>query len=91
MHYLYSGQIDETIVARRYRSIYLPPYYPELNPIEQFWSIVKNKVKQCSFKATEDLATRIAEACNDIHPKRLQAFFQHSAKCFEICLRAEPL
>lgn len=40
-----AAQIDEMIVARGYRSIYLPPYSPELNPIEQFWSIVKNKVK----------------------------------------------
>ena len=38
--------IDELITSRGYRSIYLPPYSPELNPIEQFWSVVKNKVKR---------------------------------------------
>ncbi|CEP07115.1 hypothetical protein, partial, partial [Parasitella parasitica] len=86
-----AGQIDEMMVARGYRSIYLPPYSPELNPIEQFWSIVKNKVKRSSFEATEDLATRIAEACNGVPPKHLQAFVQHSTNCFEICLRGEPL
>ena len=36
-----ADQIDEMIVARWYKSIYLPPYSPELNPIEQFWAIVK--------------------------------------------------
>lgn len=41
-----AAQIDEMIVERGYRSIYLPPYSPELNPIEQFWAIVKNKVKR---------------------------------------------
>ncbi|KAG1147980.1 hypothetical protein G6F37_002270 [Rhizopus arrhizus] len=50
-----ADQIDEMIVARWYKSIYLPPYSPELNPIEQFWAIVKNKVKRCSFEPTEDL------------------------------------
>lgn len=79
------------IVARGYRSIYLPPYSPELNPIEQFWSIVKNKVKQSSFEANKDLATRIAEVCNCVPPKHLQAFAQHSVNYFEICLRDEPL
>ncbi|KAG1454166.1 hypothetical protein G6F46_007552 [Rhizopus delemar] len=34
----------------------------KLNPIEQFWLIVKNKVKRSSLEATEDLATQIAEA-----------------------------
>ncbi|KAG1218173.1 hypothetical protein G6F35_008537 [Rhizopus arrhizus] len=86
-----AGQIDEMIVTRGYRSIYILPYSSELNPIEQFWSIVKNKVKRSSFEATEDLATRIAEACNCVPPKHLQAFAQHSVNCFEICLRGEPL
>jgi hypothetical protein len=86
-----TNQIDEMIVARGYRGIYLPPYSPELNPIEQFWSIVKNKVKRSSFEATEDLATRIAEACNCAPPKYLQAVAQHFVNCFEICLRGEPL
>lgn len=35
--------IDELITKRGYKSIYLPPYSPELNPIEQLWAIVKNK------------------------------------------------
>ncbi|EIE79863.1 hypothetical protein RO3G_04568 [Rhizopus delemar RA 99-880] len=86
-----SDQIDKMIVARGYKSIYLPPYSPELNPIEQFWAIVKNKVKRSSFEATEDLATRIIEACNSVPPKHLQAFAQRSVNCFTKCLRDEPL
>ncbi|KAG0758276.1 hypothetical protein G6F57_008732 [Rhizopus arrhizus] len=43
-----------------------PSYSPELNPIEQFWSVVKNKVKRGVFSDNEDLKTRIAEACNNV-------------------------
>ncbi|ORE11256.1 hypothetical protein BCV72DRAFT_190534, partial [Rhizopus microsporus var. microsporus] len=50
----------------------------ELNPIEQFWAIVKNKVKRSSFEVTEDLATRITEAYNSVPLKHLQAFVQNS-------------
>ncbi|KAG1391930.1 hypothetical protein G6F60_012315 [Rhizopus arrhizus] len=32
--------------SRGYRVMYLPPYSPELNPIEQFWVIVKGKIKR---------------------------------------------
>ncbi len=29
-----------------YGCIHLPPYSPELNPIERFWSICKSKLKR---------------------------------------------
>ena len=35
--------IGKHIESRGYRYTYLLPYYLELNPIEQFWSVVKNK------------------------------------------------
>ncbi|KAG0906821.1 hypothetical protein G6F57_010311 [Rhizopus arrhizus] len=35
------NDIDELITSRGYRSIYLPPHSPELNPIEQFWSVTR--------------------------------------------------
>lgn len=36
----------EIIEESGYKYIYLPPYSPELNPIEQFWSVVKSGVKR---------------------------------------------
>jgi hypothetical protein len=33
--------IDGIIERRGYRSVRLPPYSPELNPIEQFWALLK--------------------------------------------------
>ncbi|KAG1310778.1 hypothetical protein G6F64_004314 [Rhizopus arrhizus] len=38
--------ISKYIESRGYRCAYLPSYSPELNPIEQFWSIVKTKLMQ---------------------------------------------
>jgi transposase len=37
--------IDPLIIKRGYTQVCLPLYSPELNPIEQFWSIVKTKIK----------------------------------------------
>jgi transposase len=51
------------ITERGYKCVYLPPYSPELDPIEQFWFMVKNKIKRRQFEDKEDLATRIAEKC----------------------------
>jgi transposase len=36
---------DGMIKRRGYRSIYLPPYSPELNSIEQLWTLLKRKRK----------------------------------------------
>ncbi|KAG1142748.1 hypothetical protein G6F37_010750 [Rhizopus arrhizus] len=58
-----ADKIKEVIKERRHKPVYLPPYFPELNSIENFWSVVKNKVKHSSFATADDLATRISEAC----------------------------
>ncbi|CEP16735.1 hypothetical protein [Parasitella parasitica] len=34
------------IESKGYHVMYLPPYSPELNPIEQFWAKVKGKMKK---------------------------------------------
>ncbi|KAL1931415.1 hypothetical protein VTP01DRAFT_9557 [Rhizomucor pusillus] len=44
-----SKDIAKYIEFRGYRCAYLPPYSPELNPIEQFWSVAKSKVKRHRF------------------------------------------
>lgn len=72
-----SNEIYELILRRGYRCVYLP-YSPELNPIEQFWSVVKNKVRRSEFADKEDLRTRITEACDSVPIKHLQVFVQHS-------------
>lgn len=41
-----ADDINQMITKRGYRSIYLPPYSQELNPIEDFWSTMKSYVKR---------------------------------------------
>ncbi|CEP13931.1 hypothetical protein [Parasitella parasitica] len=43
--------IRKHIENRGYRCIYLPPYSPELNPTEQFWSISSEQLSFASAKA----------------------------------------
>ena len=41
-----SVQVKEAIEAAGCRLIYLPPYSPDLNPIEKFWANMKRWIKQ---------------------------------------------
>lgn len=77
--------------TRGVRSIYLHPYSPELNPIEKFWSAVKNKIKIGAFSDDEDLKTRTTEACNHVPIQHLKAFIQHSCNQFDKCRDKEPI
>jgi transposase len=85
------GDITRLIEARGYRAMYLPPYSPELNPIENFWSVVKNSVKTSAFQKTEDLKTRISEASEYISRKTLHNIAQHSVENFRRCFDKESL
>lgn len=42
------------------------PYSPELNPIEQFWSVVKNRVEKKKLLETDTLSMIKTEACQNV-------------------------
>ena len=48
------------IEGRGYRVMYLPPYSPELNAIENFWAIVKGKNEA---REPDDRGDFITEDC----------------------------
>ncbi|KAG1150435.1 hypothetical protein G6F37_000874 [Rhizopus arrhizus] len=69
----------------------LPSYSTELNPIEDFWSIVKSKVKHHALKDTETLTSKIIESCEEVPLHHLQNCIQHSVVLFDKCLNKEPI
>ncbi|MCP3929601.1 MAG: hypothetical protein GY705_10915 [Bacteroidetes bacterium] len=48
--------------------MYLPPYSPELNPIENIWSKVKSYLRKIPILDTEQLYQAIADALQIITP-----------------------
>jgi transposase len=72
--------IAKYVESRCCRCVNLPPYSPELNPIEQFWSVVKSKVKRNKLLETETLMTRISEASNNLNLSDFIGFVWNSHK-----------
>ncbi|KAG1040302.1 hypothetical protein G6F43_012308 [Rhizopus delemar] len=68
------------VESKGYKVMYLPPHSPELNPIEQFWAIVKGKMKRGRLTSEENLSNKIGDACNDVLIRDLYSFCSHS-KC----------
>ncbi|KAG1142638.1 hypothetical protein G6F38_007600 [Rhizopus arrhizus] len=54
-----NADIEKEINRRGYGCVYLPPYSPELNPIEQFWSVCKSRMKREELLQEEALSSRI--------------------------------
>lgn len=85
------SMIDPIIIRRGYISVYLPQYSPKLNSIEQFWAILKSKVKRTKFGDVESLSSRITEASEVVPDEHLQHFIKHSINQFNSCLNKNPI
>jgi transposase len=59
--------------------LYLPPYSPDLNPIEKAWSKLKQLLRCAKARTSEALEEAIADAIRLITPDNAKAWFNH---CF---------
>ena len=70
--------IETAITACGARLIYLPPYSPDFNPIEQVFAKVKAFLRKAAERTVENLWNRIGEAITTVTPIECQNFFRHS-------------
>jgi transposase len=75
----------KNIESHNYGCVDLPPYSPELNPAEQFWSAVKSKLKRVRLLEEEHLTERIQNATNQVLYSDLEGFCRSSDSKFAVC------
>ena len=65
-----SQAIDEIVAAAGCEIWYLPPYSPDLNKIERWWSVLKNWMKQRwgEFEEFRDCVDNAFKQCPNINP-----------------------
>lgn len=73
------AEVREIIEAARAILMFLPPYSPELNPIEGVFSIVKQWIRANDgiFLITDDPSAFVFQAFLQIGARDVQALFQH--------------
>jgi len=69
--------VRERIEAAGAEVLYLPPYSPDLNPIEKAWSKLKQILRSAKARTKEALEKAIAEAIRMITPDNAKAWFNH--------------
>jgi transposase len=69
--------IVETIETVGVSVMFLPPYSPDLNPIELMWSKIKAVLRKLKIRAKELLDDAIAFAFNAVSLSDISAWFRH--------------
>jgi len=70
--------VRERIEAAGAELLYLPPYSPDLNPIEKPWSKLKLLLRSAKARTREILDQAITELLPQITPDNAQAWFRFS-------------
>jgi transposase len=66
--------------------LYLPPYSPCLNPMEEFFSAWRWKVYDLRLQAEVPLIQAMEEACDQMEVAAMQGWIRHSRRFFPRCL-----
>jgi transposase len=69
--------VRRMIESRGAAVLYLPPYSPDFNPIEQVWSKVKQLLRGIKARIVEQLEPALAHAIAAITTHDAKAFFHH--------------
>jgi transposase len=72
------AKVHDFLQARGAEVLYLPPYSPDLNPIEKAWAKMKQYLRSVRARTREHLDRAIAEAITLITPDNAKAWFRHS-------------
>jgi transposase len=57
---------------------YLPPYSPDLNPIEKCWAQIKQRLRTLKARSLPSLHLALENALATLTPQNVHAYFQHS-------------
>ena len=70
--------VAEAVGARDATVLYLPPYSPDFNPIEQVFSKIKNELRRREHRTITDLENAFGESLDWITKQNALHYFQHS-------------
>jgi transposase len=74
--------VEEAIAASGAAVLFLPPYSPDLNPIEKFFSKLKARLRKAAKRDVEALGREIGDLLNTLSPTECTNFF---SSCGYVC------
>lgn len=71
------GRVRALVEAAGASIVVLPPYSPDMNPIEFAWSLVKRWLRSAKTRDASELPAAIAAACAAVSAEIASAFIRH--------------
>lgn len=72
-----SKLVIQTLKECGIKYLFLPPYSPDLNPIELLWAYVKSVLRKLKARTYEKLETAINYALSNIPESYVENWFKH--------------
>lgn len=69
--------VREAVEARGAQLVFLPPYSPDMNPIERCWSKIKTFLRAAKARTRESLEAAIKQALATVTESDARAWFEH--------------
>jgi len=70
-------RVRELIEERGCELVYLPPYSPDFNPIEEAFAKIKGLLRKAEARTREALVEAMGRALSAITPRDAEGFFEH--------------
>lgn len=81
--------VVDAINKRGYKPLFMPPYSPFLNPIEECWAKIKSNIKRSPLDSSSKLTPRIIEACKSVTVQDCLGWIRHSETYWDKCINKE--
>ena len=69
--------VREAIESAGARVLFLPPYSPDLSPIEPMWSKVKQHLRSAKARTDDGLIDAMGDALRSVTPEDVCGYFEH--------------
>ena len=70
--------VEQAIKSVGAQLLYLPPYSPDLNPIENVFSKLKTKLRKLKLRTMEELWKKIGQLCDIFSPEECKNYFKNA-------------
>ncbi|CAG8678754.1 32975_t:CDS:2, partial [Racocetra persica] len=81
-----SNIVKEAVKNTKHKILYLPSYSPFLNPIENWFSKIKNSISRNRLRDTETILSRFDEAVNTVTDEDCKEWIRYTSSYFQRCL-----
>jgi transposase len=75
------ARVRELIESRGCELVYLPPYSPDFNPIEEAFSKIKSMVRRAAARTKDALIEVLGQVLPAINAQDARGYFEHAGYC----------